>query len=208
MKTSKYFLLAAAFVLLVGSGGIMAQGKMESNFRIPPEPVGLVTTVNAIEVTDGTVGYDGQGKQEIQFGYSFLGRTTGAFPGSFTLFMNCTARHQLLGDTGEVTGDALGANTSELTGGAWTLPVYVGALKGGGYAGSLYGTIAKGTMNYDELGTGANVYIVLNVDGGTQSWEGVTGFATFTGTLLVDEKTQKTMLSGDLVFNIITPMAE
>ena len=203
MKTSKNFLLAAAFVLLVGSGGVMAQGKMEPTFRIPPEPVEPVTSVNAIEVTDGTVGYDAQGKQEIQFGYSFLGRTTGAFPGSFTLFMNCTPRHQLLGDTGEVTGDALGASTSELTGGAWTLPVYAGALKGGGYAGSLYGTIAKGTMNYDKLGTGGSVYIVLNVDGGTQSWEGVRGFATFTGTLFVDEKTQKTMLSGDLVFNII-----
>jgi hypothetical protein len=208
MKTRKNFLLAAAFVLLVGSGGIMAQSTRDSAFRIPPELVPPVTTIDAIEVTDGTVGYDAQGKQEIQFGYSFLGRTTGAFPGSFTMFMNCTTRHQLLGDPGEVTGDALGASTSELTGGAWTLPVYVAALKGGGYAGSLYGTIAKGTMNYDKLGTSANVYIVLNVDGGTQSWEGITGFATFTGTLFVDEKTQKTMLSGDLVFNTIGAMAE
>ena len=192
MKTSKHFLLAVAFVLLAGIGGAMAQGKIGSkgsNLRLPPEPIPPSVTVIAIEVADGIVGMDNQTKSETMFGYSFLGRTTGSFPGSFTLSMNCIPAIPVPGEA------------SELTGGSWTLPVYT---KVGGYAGSLYGTILKGTMNWDKTGTNANVYIVLNVAGGTQTWDGVTGYATFAGNLFVDEKTQETMLSGDLVFNTIS----
>ena len=58
---------------------------MGSAVRLPPEPIVGVTKVNAIEVTDGVVGYDSQTKQETAFGYSYLGRTTGSYPGSFTL---------------------------------------------------------------------------------------------------------------------------
>lgn len=191
MKTSKHILLTVVFVLLSGFGaGVMAQGKARGAFRLPPEPIVPVTTVNAIEVTDGTVGYD-QTKEETAFGYSFLGRTTGAFPGSFTLSMNCTPATPVAG------------GSSQLKGGTWTLPVYMTEFRGG-YAGSLFGTIAKGVMNWDKTGTNANVYIVLNVDGGTQAWDGVKGYATFAGTLFVDEKSQKTVLTGDLVFNIIS----
>ena len=196
MKTSKHFLLAVAFVLLAGLGaGAMAQDKMDPTglaFRLPPEPILTTVKVNAIEVTDGTIGYDSQTRQETAFGYSFLGQTTGALTGSFTLSMNCTPSTPIPG------------NASELTGGAWTLPVYLTGIKmGAGYAGSLYGTIAKGTMDWDKTGTNAQVYFVLSVDGGTQNWDGVEGFATFTGTLFVDEKTQKTMLSGELVFTFM-----
>lgn len=208
MKTSKHILLTVVFVLLSGFGaGVMAQGKARGAFRLPPEPIVPVTTVNAIEVTDGTMGWDGL-KQETAFGYSFLGRTTGSFPGSFTLSMNCTPP--------PTKGDREGVNGFDIppisivpppigiTGGSWTLPVYMTAIRGSGYAGSLYGTIAKGEMNYDKTGTKANVYVVLNVDGGTQAWDGVKGYATFAGTLFVDEKSQKTVLTGDLVFNFIS----
>ena len=62
MKTSKYFLLVAALVLLVGLvGTAMAQGKMDSKgsaFRLPPEPIQPIVSVSAIEVTDGIVGMD------------------------------------------------------------------------------------------------------------------------------------------------------
>lgn len=196
MKTSKHFLLAVAFVLLAGLGaGTMAQGEMDSAFRLPPEPEQPNVKVNAIEVSDGIIGTDNLTKKETAFGYSFLGRTTGSLPGSFTLSMNCAPAIQLPGETSEVSG------------GSWTLPVYMTEVRGG-YAGSLYGTIAQGTMDWDKTGTSANVYIVLNVDGGTQSWDGVSGFATFVGTVFIDEKTQKTTLSGDLVFTIISPVAE
>jgi hypothetical protein len=192
MKTSKYFLLAATLVLLAGlSFSAMAQSK-RSVFRLPPEPLPPGVSVIAIEVTDGISGFDNKTKLETVFGYSFLGRTTGSMPGSFTISMNCTPATPIPGES------------SDLTGGSWTLPVYMTKLDGGGYAGSLYGTIAKGTMNWDKTGTNANIYIVLNVNGGTQTWDGVVGYATFTGLMFVDEKTQKTMLTGDLVFNIIT----
>lgn len=190
MKTSKNILLIAVFVLLSGLGaGTMAQRKAGAAVQLPPEPIESATTVNAIEVTDGIIGFS-QAKDETMFGYSFLGRTTGAFPGSFTMSMNCTPAVQVP------------SGKSELTGGSWTLPVYMPAVKGN-YAGSLYGTIAKGTMIWDKTGTNATMYIVLNVDGGTQAWNGYGGYATFTGTLSVDEKTQETTLTGNLVFNLI-----
>lgn len=208
MKTRKLLRMAAALLLLAGlTAGAMAQSKTPSRtLRLPPEPIVPVVTVNAIEVTDGTPGFD-QTKQEIIFGYSFLGQTTGAFPGSFTLSMNCTAPPQKTVDAGITGAVPLLPPTVGITGGTWTLPVYATALRGTGHAGSLYGSIAKGTMNWDKAGTAATLYVVLNVDGGTQSWDGVGGFATFTGTLFVDEKTQKTMLNGTLVFNIISPTA-
>jgi hypothetical protein len=197
MKTSKYFLFAAIFVLLTGlSFGVMAQGRMSSGDSIvrlpPPEPIfGPSVRVNAIEVSDGTMGFDNQRNAETMFGYSFLGRTTGSLPGSFNLSMNCAPAIPMAGEISEVTG------------GTWTLPVYMADTKAGGYAGSLYGTIAKGTMLWDQVGS-AEVYIVLNVKGGTQTWDSVEGFATFTGTIFVDEKTKKTMLSGELLFNFIS----
>jgi hypothetical protein len=200
MKTSKYFLLVAALVLLVGLvGTAMGQGKMDpkaSSVRLPPEPIQPVVSVSAIEITDGTVGMDSKTGKETAFGYSFLGQTTGSLPGSFTLSMNCAPALPIPG------------GTSELTGGSWTLPVYMTSIKGGtAYAGSLYGTIAKGEMSWDKTGRNATVYIVLDVHG-TQSWEGVGGYASFAGNLYVDEKSQKTMLDGTLVFTLISALPE
>lgn len=193
MKTRKYFLMAAAFVLLAGLYvSALAQARIDRNIWLPPEPIVPIVRVNAIEISDGTFGMDNQTKKETAFGYGFLGRTTGSLPGSFTLSMNCTPAIEIPGET------------SELTGGSWTLPVYMTSPKGGtAYAGALYGTIAKGSMNWDKAGTSANVYIVLNVDGGTQTWYGVGGFATFAGTILVDEKTHEKTLTGDLVFSMV-----
>lgn len=192
MRTSKLLIFAAAFALVaVLSMSAMAQTTMDQEgFRMPPEPIVPSVHLDAIEVTDGVVGFDSQTKLETAFGYSFLGRTTGSMPGSFTLSMNCAPAIPMPGET------------TEMTGGSWTLPVYIKEAKGG-YAGSLYGNIAKGSMNWDKTGTSANVYLVLNVNGGTQTWDGAQGYATFVGTLLVNEKTQETSLSGDLVFSIM-----
>ena len=198
MKTSKYFLLVAALVLLVGLvGTAMAQGKMDakgSADRLPPEPIQPIVSVSSIEVTDGMVGVDKATGEETAFGYSFMGQTTGSLPGTFTLSMNCAPAVPIPG------------GISELSGGSWTLPVYMTSVKGT-YAGSLYGTIAKGTMSWDKTGTNATVYIVLNVSG-TKAWEGVSGYASFAGNLYVDEKTQKTLLDGTLVFTLISAVPE
>ena len=200
MKTRNYVLWVAAFVLLVSLvASAMAQGKLDqkgSAIRLPPEPIQPIVSVSAIEITDGTVGMDSRTGKETAFGYSFLGQTTGSLPGSFTLSMDCAPALPIPG------------GSSELTGGSWTLPVYMTSIKGGtAYAGSLYGTIAKGEMSWDKTGRNATVYIVLDVHG-TQSWEGVGGYASFAGTLYVDEKTQETRLDGNLVFTIINPIPE
>jgi hypothetical protein len=198
MKTSKYFLLVAALVLLGLVGTAMAQEKTAAkgtSFRLPPEPIQSVVSVSTIEITDGMLGVDSTGK-ETAFGYSFLGQATGSLPGSFTLSMNCAPAKPIPGDV------------SELSGGSWTLPVYMTSIKGGtSYAGSLYGTIAKGTMSWDKTGTNATVYMALDVKG-TQTWEGVSGYASFVGNLYVDEKTQETMLDGTLVFSTINQVLE
>jgi hypothetical protein len=198
MKTSKYFMLVAALVLLVGLvGTAMAQGKMDSKgtaYRLPPQPIQPIVSVSAIEVTDGKVGVDSTTGKETAFGYSFMGQTTGSLPGTFTLSMNCAPAIPIPG------------YDSELSGGSWTLPVYMTSTKGDtSYAGSLYGTISKGTMSWDKTGSSATVYMVLDVNG-TQSWEGVGGFASFAGTLYVDDTTKKTMLDGTLVFTLINPI--
>ena len=200
MKTRNYVLLVAAFVLLVSLvATAMAQGKLDqkgSAIRLPPEPIQPIVSVSAIEITDGMVGVDSTTGKETAFGYSFLGQTTGSLPGSFTMSMNCAPALPIPG------------GTSELTGGSWTLPVYMTSIKGGtAYAGSLYGTIAKGEMSWDKTGRNATVYIVLDVHG-TQSWEGVGGYASFAGNLYVDEKSQETMLDGTLVFTLISALPE
>lgn len=197
MKTSKQILIATVLVLLVGlSSGVSAQSNVRSDFRLPPEPIQPITKLNAIEITDGTIGIDSQTSSETMFGYSFLGNTTGAYPGSFTFSMNCAPAIPVPGETSAVNG------------GSWALPVYTPGLRGSTYAGSLYGTIAKGTMNWDKSVAGeglkAEVYLLFNIDGGTQQWDGAKGFATFTGTLYYDAKADKTTLTGDLVFTIFS----
>ena len=197
MKTSKYFLLVAALVLLVGLvSTAMAQGKMDSKGSADRLPIQPIVSVSAIEVTDGMVGVDSTTGKETAFGYSFMGQTTGYLPGTFTLSMNCAPALPIPG------------STSEVSGGSWTLPVYMTSIKGGtSYVGSLYGTIAKGTMSWDNTGRSATVYMVFDVKG-TQTWEGVGGYASFAGNLYVDEKTQETRLDGNLVFTLINPIPE
>jgi hypothetical protein len=208
MNARRLFLSAAAFGLLVSfSAGAMAQSTTGTDVRLPPEPYPPITTVSAIEVTDGTIGYNSRTREETVFGYSFLGRTSGAFPGSFTLSMNCTPPlTPPVGPVGSSDITAVGPMVPapiQVSGGTWTLPVYLMHRLSDGYAGSLYGTIVDGTMNWDSAGTNCTVYLVLNINGGTLAWEGSGGYATFSGTLSVDETTRKTTLNGTLVFDII-----
>ena len=51
MNTRKHILLAVAFVLLASFGTAMAQRKTGTALQVPPEPIGSVVKVNAIEVT-------------------------------------------------------------------------------------------------------------------------------------------------------------
>jgi len=197
MKTSKYILLVATLLLLGLVGTSMAQRKIDSKgaaYRLPPAPISPVVSITTSEVSDGMVGVDSMSGNETAFGYSFLGQATGSLPGSFTLSMNCTPAVPIPGEPSEVSG------------GSWTLPVYMTTIKGGtSYAGSMYGTIASGTMTWDKTGMNATVYMLLNVKG-TETWEGYSGYASFTGNLYVDLRTEKTMLDGTLVFTVISPV--
>jgi hypothetical protein len=186
MNTSKHFLLAATFVILTGFCAGAAAQTRPSVYPLPPQPDSGALKVDAIKISDGTIGWDAQ-KQETKFGYSFLGKTFGSLPGTFSLFINT------------VPSTPGPGSSTVLTGGAWALPVYTANVKLGGdsYAGSLYGSVANGKMSWDKAGTSAQVYILLNVDGGTVSWDGVKGYATFVGTLSIDEK-GTTTLNGEL----------
>ena len=193
IKTSKYFIFAAALVLLMALGTVaMAQeksAKADVPFRMPPVPVNPIVNVNAIEISGGTVDLDSE-TRESSYRYRFLGRTTGSLPGSLTLFMNSSSAIPVPGDV------------SEFKIGAWTLPVYMTVPEDSGYAGSLYGTVATGKMKWDNDALTADLYLVLNVDGGTQTWEGVQGYATFVGTLTIDKDHGKTTLTGQMEFII------
>ena len=198
MNSRKYFLLTASFILLAGLiTGAMGQRKTGATAPTlsPPEPIQTIVKVNAIEIADGIVGVDKQNQVETMFGYSFLGRTSGALPGSFMFSMNCAPAAFVPGGTNDVTG------------GAWSLPVDMNEIRGG-YAGSLYGVIEKGKMEWDKTGTRATLYLVLKIDGGTQIYKGFSGYALFTGTLVEDETTLLKTITGDLVFNSLNPVAQ
>ena len=171
----KRLLITAAFILVAGLGaGTAAQSKINLQDGIAP-PIPFETTIsmelNAIEVTDGLVALDPK-RGDTMFGYGFLGRTSSELPGSFMLSMNCFPAVFLPGEGNEITG------------GMWTLPVYMSPPKGFNtvYMGSFYGTVGGGKMGWDKEGN-ATVFMTFNVDGGTQTWNGVTGSGFFEGTL-------------------------
>ena len=184
MNTKRLF-ITAAFILVVGLGtSVTAQRKTSLQAGItPPQPVDTTVTLelNSVEVTDGTIAFDPK-RGDSMFGYGFLGRTSGDLPGSFMFSMNCFPSFFAPGGTNEITG------------GMWTLPVYMTPFKGLNttYMGSLYGTLVNGSMDWDKTGT-AQVFFAFNVDGGTQNWAGVKGYGTFKGTLSENEKTGTTM---------------
>lgn len=202
---TKRLLMTAAFILVVGLGASATAQRKTSlqDFIIPPQPIETSVTMelNSVEVTDGSVALDPK-RGDTMFGYGFLGRTSGDLPGSFMFSMNCFPSFFAPGESNEITG------------GMWTLPVYMRPFKGLNttYMGSLFGTLVKGSMDWDKtvdcstsgLCTGsALVYFELNVTGGTQNWAGATGYGTFKGTLTQNEKTGTT-LNGWLTISYVS----
>ena len=204
MRTSNYLLPSVAFVLLAGVlAGAMAQGGLKPSYRSVPEPIEEFVSVSAIEVSDGVMGMDNATGQETAFGYSFLAQTTGAMPGSLTLSMNAVPL------TPETQATLLVNKDRQLTGGTWTLPVYKTTMRGGAvFVGSVYGTVANGTMMWDKTGTTGTINFVLNVNGGTQTWAGARGSATFEGIMSVDETTNATIFNGNMEFILLGAIEE
>ncbi len=186
---TKHFMIIAALILVAGLGANAAAQRKTNLEGSVNGPISVDTTVtlklHAVEVTDGLIGVD-PNKGETMFGYGFLGRTSGDLPGSFTFSMNCFPAVFVPGEANEITG------------GMWTFPVYMRPSKDEDtvYMGSFYGSLVDGKMRWDKVGN-AEVHLVFNVDGSTQTWDSVTGYGFFEGTMTQDEK-GSSRLDGEL----------
>jgi hypothetical protein len=210
MKTIKCLMLTIAIAIaLIAIGGTdaMAQGSFgQQTSAVGPilSPVEPITIkIRSIEISGGTIGFDkGQPPsspmlesairlpleppQQVLFGYSFLGRSSGELPGSFMLSMNC--RPAIFEPGG----------SNELVGGTFTLPVYLEkATRGSNYQGALYGQVTGGKMSWDKTGTLATVEMNFTVDGGTQNLSDRRGEGVFQGILTEGEK--GSTLDGELM---------
>jgi len=148
-----------------------------------------MATVNAAQVSEGELGFHYRSKSDNIFGLAFIGQTFGDFPGTLTVSMNV--------QTGSVGN---GKNSTSITGGIWTLPVYRTDVRGG-FVGSLFGTIAQGEIVPTANPNKSDVSMTFNIVGGTLAYQGAAGTATFTGTLTVDPRGNGDELEGVVVFN-------
>lgn len=194
MRTIKYSWLAVVCLLLVSlGGGGQAQKRAASDLGAVEGQSGLqgVATTNALEVTQGELAFHYRTQSDTNFGHTFLGQTFGDFPGTLTLSMNVMSATQ--------NGLSAAGVKESVTGGTWTLAVYRTEVRGG-FVGSIYGTVSQGqiipTSNPDK----SEVFMTLDVHGGTLAYQGVTGTATFVGTLTVDGRSHGNELEGSLTF--------
>jgi hypothetical protein len=186
MRARKYFWLAVICLLMTGAGAdTMAQDTQDVNPDGVPTARQTSVSVDAIQVSDGERLIDPNSQRETTFGLGFLGRTTGDLPGSVTFALNVTNSPETRN------------NVSAITGGPWTLPVYMTEVRGG-FAGSIFGTISDGVIIWDRTNNTAQVSMTLKVEGGTLAWDGATGSATFDGTLVPEDKSSRYRLRGKL----------
>lgn len=179
MNTTKRLVFAVALTLLAGLFW-SAQAQV-----MPPSKA---ISVQGIETTIGTAEND----KGDMYGCTWLGKTSGYMPGSFFMSMNYTRS----------SGAFIGISPPQpislsdtITGGTWSLPVYVYNR----YVGALYGHVDSGTMEWKDTGGVAAVDMMLVIDGGTKAFTGVSGKGTFSGTLNRITKDKPT-ISGQLLF--------
>ena len=108
------------------------------------------------------------------YGWMCYARTTGAFPGNFTLSLN-------------YDGARAPGTVSNVTGGAWTLPAYATSklsrpITMDPYQGVLFGVIESGAITWDKSGTGT-IELKLLIKGGTQGMADLKGSAVLYGTV-------------------------
>lgn len=184
------FWLAVICLLMTGVGAdTMAQDAQGLDAERGPMAREARVSVDAIQVNQGERFIDPSSQRDTTFGLGFLGRTAGDLPGSVTFALNVTNSPETR------------SNTSAITGGPWTLPVYMTEVRGG-FAGSLFGTISDGVIVWDRINNTAQVSMTLKVEGGTVAWEGATGSASFDGTLVPEDKSSRYRLRGKLSFTL------
>lgn len=129
---------------------------------------GAVVSFNGIEIS---AGHQETGEA---YGWMCYARTTGAFPGNLTLSM-------------DYDGARAPGTVSNVTGGAWTLPVYATSTLSrpiaiDPYQGVLFGVIEAGAITWDKSGTGT-LELKLLINGGTEGMADLKGSAVLYGTV-------------------------
>ena len=162
MKIKFMAFAVALLVTLVLSGAVQAQS-------------GTAVSFKGLEISGG---YEEPGEA---YGWMCYAKTTGAFPGSFTMSMN-------------YLGTKEPGTSSSISGGSWTLPVYTtskfsrfGPIPLESYQGVLFGTVEAGAVTWGKDGN-ATMELKLTVKGGTQGFVGYSGDAVLYGTLAYSEK--------------------
>ncbi len=126
-----------------------------------------IVSFKGIEVTAG------HAEPGEAYGWMCYARTTGDLPGNFTLTM-------------DFEGTKEPGTVSAVTGGAWTLPVYVQAMRGASYMGVLYGRVLGGDAIWGK--EKSTVELKMIIDGGTQTLLDLRGNAVLYGTFSYDSK--------------------
>ncbi len=130
------------------------------------------------------------------YGWMCYARTTGALPGNFTLTMDFAGAKEP------------GTNTV-VTGGAWTLPVYMPTklsrmrpILVDSYQGAVFGSLVEGLVKWDKDAKGATVELKMLIQGGTQTMSEMRGSAYLYGTVVYDEKGRGTF-EGTIYFDFL-----
>ena len=130
------------------------------------------------------------------YGWMCYARTTGALPGNLTLSM-------------DLTGMKAPGTGSDVSGGAWTLPVYMPTdfsrlrpVLLDPYQGVIFGSVEGGSVTWDKTGTSATVELKMLIKGGTQTMSEMRGSAYLYGTVFYDEKGRGTF-DGSIYFEFL-----
>jgi hypothetical protein len=159
MKT-KLMVLTVVVLLTIVCGTVQAQKNNAVSFK-------------GVEISTGHV------EPGEAYGWMCYAKTTGTFPGNFTLTMDYAAMKEP-------------GTQSDVIGGSWTLPVYATTKyslrpsPADAYQGVLFGNVEGGVITWDKLST--TMELKMNVSGGTQGFSEYRGTATLYGTLIYDEK--------------------
>jgi hypothetical protein len=148
-----------------------------------------IVTFNGIEIS---AGHEEPGEA---YGWICYARTGGALPGTLTVTM----------DYFGVKGPGV---SSQVTGGGWTLPVFLTGrfstakrpITDDPYRGVLFGSVDGGEITWDKSGTLASVQLKLIIRGGTQDMQALSGSGVLQGTVIYDEKGRGTF-SGLIYFD-------
>ena len=160
MKRTKHLAFAIALTFIAG---LIWSAQAQVPLRI------RTATVQGIEISPGIEGTEGL------YGTSYVGRTTGQWPGSFFVSLNYARSGAPIG----ISPPEYISLFDNIAGGTWSMPIYNTL-----YRGAIYGQVYSGTIEWNDFSKStATVNLELIIDGGTKNFAGVSGKGTFSGTL-------------------------